>query len=94
MKIDVNSPVLSQLTTERSASQVSSNSVSIGKSSTEDRTTFRSDSASVSALTSQALQSPEVRQGKVDAISQAVRSGNYKPVASETADAIVSSEGN
>jgi flagellar biosynthesis anti-sigma factor FlgM len=93
MKIDVNSPVLSQLTTERSAKQVSNNSVSIGQSSTEDRTTFHSDSASVNALTSQALQSPEVRQGKVAALSQAVRSGEYKPVASETADAIVSSEG-
>jgi flagellar biosynthesis anti-sigma factor FlgM len=92
MKIDVNSPVLNQLTTDRGAKQVSNGSLSGAQGSTEDRTTFHSDSASVQALTSQAMQSPDVRQGKVDAISQSVKSGEYKADPTETAGAILDSE--
>jgi flagellar biosynthesis anti-sigma factor FlgM len=92
MKIDVNSPVLSQLTTDRSTKQVSNSSLAGTRDSTEDRTTFHSDSASVQALTSQAMQSPAVRQNKVDALSQSVKSGEYKADPTETAGAILDSE--
>ena len=92
MKIDVNSPVLSQLTADRGAKQVSNGSFSGTQSSTDDRTTFHSDSASVQALTSQAMQSPEIRQGRVDAISQSVKSGEYKADPTATAGAILESE--
>lgn len=93
MKIDVNSPVVAQLTTDRSTTQVSNGSPSVASSSTEDRTTLHSDSASVQGLTSQALQSPEVRQDKVAALTQSVKSGEYKPDATATASAIIESEG-
>jgi flagellar biosynthesis anti-sigma factor FlgM len=92
MKIDVNSPVLSQLTTDRSPKQVANTSLAGTQSTTEDRTTFHSDSLSVQALTSQAMQSPAVRQDKVDALSQSVKSGEYKPNASEIAGAIIDSQ--
>ena len=93
MKIEVNSPVVNQLTADRTPTQVASAGPSVSSSSTEDRTTLHSDSASVQALAGQALQSPEVRQDKVAALAQAVSSGEYKPDATETASAILESEG-
>ena len=42
----------------------------------------------VQALTAQALQLPEVRQEKVNALRQVVQSGNYQPDAGQTADAL------
>jgi flagellar biosynthesis anti-sigma factor FlgM len=93
MKIDVNSPVVSQLTTDRTTTQVPKEVPTVGSGSTEDRTTLHSDSASVQSLTSQALQSPEVRQDKVDQLRLAVTGGDYKPDATETASAILESEG-
>jgi flagellar biosynthesis anti-sigma factor FlgM len=93
MKIEVNSPVVTQLATDRTKTQVPNDSPSVGSGSTEDRTTLHSDSASVQALTSQALQSPEVRQDKVDQLRLAVQGGAYKPDATQTASAILESEG-
>lgn len=92
MKIEVNSPVLSQVAVDRSTKQVSNGSLASTQSTTEDRTTFHSDSASVQALTSQAMKTPEVRQDKVDALSQSVKSGEYKADPTETAGAILDSE--
>jgi len=92
MKIDVSGPGPSQLTTDRSPKQVSNSSLAGTQSTTGDRTTFHSDSASVQALTSQAMQSPAVRQDKVDALTQSVKSGEYKPDATETAGAILDSQ--
>jgi len=88
MKIEVNSPTASQLAVDRSAKQISSNSVTEVQGATQDRTTFHSNSTSVQALTSQALNSPEVRQDKVDALRQSVNSGKYKIDATKIAGAI------
>lgn len=44
----------------------------------EDRATFSSGSSSVDHLVNNALQSPEVRQDKVESLRQAVSSGQYK----------------
>jgi flagellar biosynthesis anti-sigma factor FlgM len=93
MKIEVNSPVVTQLATDRAKTQAPNDSPSVGSGSTEDRTTLHSDSSSVQALTSQALQSPEVRQDRVDQLRLAVQGGEYKPDATETASAILESEG-
>ena len=57
---------------------------------TEDWTSFHSDSTSVQSLTSQALNSPEVRQGTVDALRQAVNGGRYQVNATKVAAAISS----
>jgi len=91
MKIEVNSPTISQLPTDRSPKAVSSSNVSEAHGGTEDRTTFQSDSASVQALTSQAMNSPEVRQDKVDALRQSVNSGEYQIDPTKIAGAIVDS---
>src|ERR1700749_3506275 len=57
---------------------------------TQDSTSFHSDSVAVQTLTSQALNSPEVRQDTVDALRQSVNSGQYKLDANKIAAAISS----
>jgi flagellar biosynthesis anti-sigma factor FlgM len=93
MKIDVNSPAVSLQPVDSAAKKVSQGGLAATQSATVDRTTFHTDTQSVQALTSQAMSSPEIRQDKVDALSQSVQSGDYKPNASKTAGSIVSSEG-
>jgi flagellar biosynthesis anti-sigma factor FlgM len=92
MKIEVNSPAVNLQPVDSAAKKVSQGGLAATQSATVDRTTFHSDTHSVEALTSQAMTSPEIRQEKVDAISQSVKSGDYKPNASKTAGSIISSE--
>jgi negative regulator of flagellin synthesis FlgM len=67
------------LSSELSSQQVSAqNAAKSGNASQEDRATLTSDSTSVSSLVGKALESPEVRQDKVDNLRQAVESGQYK----------------
>lgn len=89
MKIDVNSLTANQLSVERGPKQVSNGSLAGTQSPTEDRTTLRTDSQSVQSLTSQALNSPEIRQDKVDALRQSVTSGEYQVSAKAIANAII-----
>ncbi len=93
MKIELNSPPTTQLPVDRDVKQVSTSGTTSAQSTTVDRTTFHSDSLSVQSLTSQAMNSPEVRQDKVDTLRQSVNSGEYKASATETADAIANSNG-
>jgi flagellar biosynthesis anti-sigma factor FlgM len=92
MKIDGVSPVEAQLPVDSVAVRVSSG----GQASTQvaaqggalDTTSFHSDSNSVLSLATQALSSPEVRQGTVDALRQSVNSGQYQLDPSRIAAAI------
>jgi flagellar biosynthesis anti-sigma factor FlgM len=93
MKIEVNSPAISLVAVDKGAKKVSNGSLAGTQEATVDRTSFSTDTQSVQALTTQAMSSPEIRQDKVDALSQAVSSGEYKPDASKTADAIVANHG-
>ena len=92
MKIEANSPPAIQLPVDRGAKQVSNNDLAGTEGATEDRTTFHTDSTSVQALTSQAMNSPEVRQDKVDSLRQAVSSGTYQVDATKTAEAMIESD--
>ena len=92
MKIEANSPAAIQLPVDRGAKQVSNNGLAGTQGATEDRTTFLTDNTSVQALTSQAMKFPEVRQGKVDSLRQAVSSGAYHVDATRTAEAMIKSE--
>jgi flagellar biosynthesis anti-sigma factor FlgM len=89
MKIDVNSLAANQLSVDRGPKQVSNGSVAGTQSSTEDRTTLRTGNLSVQSLTSQALNTPEIRQDKVDALQQSVSSGQYQVSAKAIASAII-----
>jgi flagellar biosynthesis anti-sigma factor FlgM len=87
MKIEGTSLATSQLPADRTK-QASGAGATGTQGAAEDRTTFHSDSLSVQSLTSQALTSPEVRQGKVDTLSQSVSSGEYQVNATNIAGAI------
>ena len=93
MKIEVNSPAVSQVPDQRSAKQVSNNSPATSQSATVDRTTLYSDSSSIQSLVSQALKSPEVRQDKVDAIRQSISNGQYQVDPANIAAGIIASNG-
>ncbi len=90
MRIDLNSSAASQISSEQDAKQVAANrTAKTAYAAHEDRTTLTSNSTSVQSLVSAAMQSPEVRQDKVDSLRQAVSSGQYKLDAGEIAGSII-----
>jgi negative regulator of flagellin synthesis FlgM len=98
MKIDLNSSTPEPIATPQSnqTSAASTNQVQTNQLQTEqvpngaeDRTTLAFDHANISALVSQAVASPEVRQDKVDALRQAISSGEYKVDPGKVADAML-----
>ena len=91
MKIEGISPVEAQLPVESVAARVASSGQASTPSGAQDWTSFHSDSNSVLSLTSQALSSPEVRQGTVDALRESVNSGQYQLDPGKIADAISNS---
>jgi flagellar biosynthesis anti-sigma factor FlgM len=93
MKIDLSGPAVTQLQAEQSPKQTSTGLADSGLSETTDRATLNSGGTSVQLLTKQALQSPEVRQDKVDAIRQSISSGQYQVDPAKIADAMIANEG-
>jgi flagellar biosynthesis anti-sigma factor FlgM len=89
MKIEVNSAVASQPLADRTTNKVSSAGTLGTFGPTEDRTTFQSDRSSVQSLTSLALNSPDIRYARVDALHQAVNTGQYPIDAGRIAHAIL-----
>jgi negative regulator of flagellin synthesis FlgM len=78
MRIDLYNSAANELASEQASQKASTeNAAKAGLSQTEDRATLTSDSASVGSLVSTALNSPAVRQDKVDSLKQAVNSGQY-----------------
>jgi flagellar biosynthesis anti-sigma factor FlgM len=91
MKIEGISPVAAQLPAESVVPRVSNGELASAPAVAQDWTSFHSDSNSVVSLTSQALNSPEVRQGTVDALRQSVNSGQYQVDPTKIATAISNS---
>jgi negative regulator of flagellin synthesis FlgM len=93
MKINLNSSTPDAIVTPQSnqTNATSPDSVRTGQvqNGGEDRTTLAFDHANISALVSQAMSSPDVRQDKVDALRQAVSSGEYKVDPGQVADAML-----
>jgi negative regulator of flagellin synthesis FlgM len=78
MRIDLFNTAASQISNEQSSQVSVQNSAKSGQSDVEDRATLTSDSVSVSSLVSTALNSPAVRQDKVDSLRQSISSGQYE----------------
>jgi len=79
MRIDLFNSNATELSTDLASQKINAEKTAQSDpSSTEDRTTLTSDSASVGSLVSTALSSPEVRQGLVDSLKQSVSSGQYE----------------
>lgn len=91
MRIDVNNPAASLLSADWSQSQAAKRVSGGAEKAAEDRTSFSPAGSMVQALTMQALQMPEVRQDRVEALRQAVAGGTYSLDAAGIAAAIVSS---
>jgi flagellar biosynthesis anti-sigma factor FlgM len=92
MKIDANGPIAAQLQTERSPTQKPDGIATTNLAAAADRTTLNSAGTSVQLLTKQVLESPEIRQDKVDATRQSIGSGAYKVDPAKIADAMVANE--
>jgi len=79
MRIDLFNSAASQIASEQSSQQVGAQGTAKpAQSGTEDRATLTSASTSLGSLVNTALNSPEVRQGLVDSLKQAVSSGQYQ----------------
>ena len=88
MKVELNQPTLDSVThTQGSPTEVAGDNALHAPE--EDKATLSTDKASVDALAAQALSSPEIRQDKVEALRQAIKSGQYKLEPDGIADAMI-----
>ena len=79
MRIDLTQAAASQIATEPNPKQVgAANTAVSGLAGGEDRTTLSLDTQSLASLVGNAMSSPEIRQDKVDSLTQAVSSGQYQ----------------
>lgn len=76
---DRSSPQTSQ------AASAAANQAQVG----QDQTILSGAHVQVEALAAQAAQLPEIRQGKIEALRQAVQSGQYQSDPHKTADALL-----
>jgi negative regulator of flagellin synthesis FlgM len=88
LKIDLNNSTPDPIITSR-GNDNSSTSTNQVRSTGEDTASLSFDRASVGSLVSQAMSSTEVRQDKVDALRQAISSGQYKVEPDQVADAML-----
>ena len=91
MRIDSNqtAPLLPESGRSSSAgSSGTENRAAISSSLGEDSAQLSGAHVQVQALVAQALQFPEVRQEKVDALRQSVLSGSYRPTSKQVAEAV------
>ena len=78
MRIDLTQSTASQMESELNPNSVAASNVPVSDlAGREDQTTLSSSGQSLSALVSTAMSSPEIRQDKVDALTQAVNAGTY-----------------
>lgn len=96
MRIGLNTPDPQSISTEQppiSAEQTKKSATTAANQSesapANDKNTLSQDTVTLSALASQALGLPEVRQGQVDSLRQSVNNGQYKLDPNEIADAIL-----
>ncbi|MDQ2844711.1 MAG: flagellar biosynthesis anti-sigma factor FlgM [Acidobacteriota bacterium] len=94
MRIDPSNLAASQLSSDLSSQQVGTkagvpSSARSSSVSEDDRTTLSSDTTSVASLVGTALKSPELRQGRVDNLRQAISNGEYRVSPESVAAAMV-----
>ena len=93
MKIDLNGADASNLSsvtsTQRGAAESAAAAIVADAQIGEDQATLSSDSASISNLTAKAMQSPEVREDRIEALRQAIQNGSYQIDPKKIAEAMV-----
>jgi len=79
MRIDLFNSSAAQIANETAAQpSQAGNSQALDQAATGDRTTLTSGSAAVSSLVGEAMNTPPIRQDKVQSLQQAISSGQYK----------------
>jgi negative regulator of flagellin synthesis FlgM len=88
MKIDLNNSIPDPIVTQRGSnnSAASTNQV---QNPAEDTASLSFDRTSVGSLVSQAMASPDIRQDKVDALRQAISSGQFQVEPGKVAEAML-----
>lgn len=86
MRINLNTPGASEVSTERTSTAPGSASNGARPS---DLDKFAGDTVSLSSLAAQTMQMPPVRQDKVDALRQQIATGQYEIDPQKTADAML-----
>ena len=90
MRIDLYNSAASELSSEPNSKKVQTPNISSSDVSDGGvRTTLSSGSGTVSALVSQAMNSPEIRQSKVQSLQQAVSNGSYQLEPDKIAGAMI-----
>ncbi len=88
MRIELNTPDLQSLSTE-TAKKTSALSNPIDAQADGDPTSPYGDKVTLSALSTQALNQPEIRPSLVDSLREAINNGQYRPEPGAIADAIL-----
>ena len=87
MRIDLNSPFQRGAQAEKSGKP--SKSTNVHASRVSDDAGLSEDSVTLSSLALKALESPEVRQDKVDGLRQAIQNGQYSVNPQQVAEAML-----
>ena len=89
MKIDLSKSTPEPIVTPRGSDQHATSTSEVHGAGEDATTSLSYYHANISTLTSQALSSPDIRQDKVDALRQAITSGEYKAVPQQIAEAML-----
>jgi flagellar biosynthesis anti-sigma factor FlgM len=90
MRIGLNTPDPQSVSAEQAKkSSTTATTTQPAPTSTSDKTALTHDRVTLSALASQALGLPEVRQATVDSLRQSINNGQYRLDSNESADAIL-----
>jgi flagellar biosynthesis anti-sigma factor FlgM len=90
MRIDLYNTAATQAESLADPKQVKAQESSVPDATGEvDHATLASGAGSIASLVSGAMNSPEVRQGKVESLQQAINSGQYKIDPDQIAGAMI-----
>jgi flagellar biosynthesis anti-sigma factor FlgM len=89
MRIGLNTPDPQSISAEQAKKSSTTATNQPEPSPAGDKNTLSQDRVTLSALASQALGLPEVRQAQVDSLRQSINSGQYQLDPHEIADAIL-----
>jgi flagellar biosynthesis anti-sigma factor FlgM len=89
MKIEVDSLAVNQVSFDQKTKHLNTSAEVGTLSIAEDSTTLNLTNHAVNALTRKALEMPQVRQGKVEAIRQSISAGLYSIDPEKVAAAII-----
>jgi flagellar biosynthesis anti-sigma factor FlgM len=90
MRIGINTPDMQSISAEQAKKSPAAATTNQSEPArVADETSFSQDKVTLSALATQALGQPEVRQGLVDSLRQGISSGQYQVDPNQIADAIL-----